>query len=137
MIARRKLVCGFLALSLAFAVTGRAAGSESKDKKDEGSTRFIEVPILTVNILRSNYSRGKVEISLGLDVPNPDLFERAQESLPRLRAAYVQTLLTYMYDLAPGTPPDIGRLTLALQRATDKALGRAGARVLLGSVVVS
>ena len=118
-------------------MTGSAAGSESKDKKDEGSTRFIEVPILTVNILRSNYSRGKVEISLGLDVPNPDLFQRAQESLPRLRAAYVQTLLTYMYDLAPGTPPDIGRLTLALQRATDKALGRAGARVLLGSVVVS
>jgi len=38
--------------------------------------------------------------------------------------------------MSPGSPPDISFLTLALQRQTDQVLGRPGARVLLGGIMV-
>jgi hypothetical protein len=38
--------------------------------------------------------------------------------------------------LLPGAPPDLERLIVQLQTATNQTLGRPGARVLLGTVMI-
>lgn len=136
---RRHLVIGLLSVFVVAlgAAPAAMAKDESKSKGVETTTTLIEMDALTVNIFRSNYSRGKVEVMINLDVPNPDLRQRTVESIPRLRAAYVPVLTGTMYDLPQRTPPNIEALANALQRATDKVLGRPGVRVLLGSVVVN
>ena len=55
--------------------------------------------------------------------------------MPRLHAAYLQTVLTYAAGLTPGTPPNPLLIAQSLQRQTDLVLGRPGARLLLGAVV--
>lgn len=136
---RRHLVLGLLSgfVVALGAAPPAMAKSESKSEGVESSLTLVELEALTVNIFRSNYGRGKVEVIMGLDVPNANLRERVVESMPRLRAAYVQTLTGMMYDLPPRTPPNIDALAAALQRSTDKVIGRPGAKVLLGSVVVN
>jgi flagellar basal body-associated protein FliL len=129
------LVSGVLAVLSA--APAAMAKSEAKEEGVESSSSLIEIEPLTINVFRSNYSRGKVEVIINLDVPNPALRDRVVESIPRLRAAYVQTLTGHMYDLPPRTPPNIDALAAALQRSTDKVIGRPGAKVLLGSVVVN
>ena len=136
---RRQICIGLMsALAATFNAAPLAmAKAQDKAKGVETTTTVIEMEALTVNIFRSNYGRGKVEVIMSLDVPNASLRERTLQSMPRLRAAYVQTLTRIMYDLPPRTPPNIGALSAAMQRATDQVLGRPGAKVLLGSVVVS
>jgi flagellar basal body-associated protein FliL len=136
---RRQLCIGLLSVLAATLNAAPAAVAKAQDKGKgvETTTTVIEMEALTVNIFRSNYGRGKVEVIMSLDVPNSSLRERALQSMPRLRAAYVQTLTRIMYDLPPRTPPNIGMLSESLQQATNQVLGRPGAKVLLGSVVVN
>ena len=58
-------------------------------------------------------------------------------SMPLLRAAYSEVLRTYATGLATGAVPNADYLARELQRQTDMALGRPGARVLLGSILVN
>jgi len=136
---RRLVLIGFLFVCATVLSAGppALAKSEANDEGVESSVTLVELDALTVNIFRSNYSRGKVEVILSLDVPDANLRRRAVESVPRLRAAYAQTLTRIMYDLPARTPPNIDALSTALQRATNQALGRPGAKLLLGSVVVN
>ncbi len=136
---RRQLCIGLLSVLAATlnAAPAAVAKSQDKGKEVETTTTVIAMEALTVNIFRSNYGRGKVEVIMSLDVPNFSLRERALQSMPRLRAAYVQTLTRTVYDLPPRTPPNIGMLSESLQHATNQVLGRPGAKVLLGSVVVN
>jgi hypothetical protein len=76
-------------------------------------------------------------VEVGLDVPDGALRSRAEASMPRIRAAYVQTVMTYAAGLPPGAPPNADFLARALQRATDQTLGRPGARLLLGAILVN
>lgn len=139
MYLRRLLAIGALPAIVATlsAASPAMAKSEDKDTSIESVTTFIEMEALTVNIFRSNYNRGKVEIIINLDIPDQNVRTRAAETMPRLRAAYVQVLTSLLYDLPPRTPPNIEELDAALQRTTDKVLGRRGAKVLLGSVVIN
>ena len=58
------------------------------------------------------------------------------QSAPRLRAAYAQVVQQSAAVLLPGAPPDIERLVAQLQTATNTVMGRAGARLLIGTVMV-
>ena len=136
----RRQICIGLMSALAATLTAApsaVAKAQDKGKGVESTTTVIKMEALTVNIFRSNYGRGKVEVIMSLDVPNSSLRERAIQSMPRLRAAHVQALTRIVYDLPTRTPPNIGALSAALQQATDQVLGRPGAKVLLGSVVVN
>ena len=70
-----------------------------------------------------------------MDVPDAALRTRAQQSAPRLRAAYNTVAQRFGAGLRPGAVPDIDRLAADLQTATNATLGRPGARVLLGTVM--
>jgi hypothetical protein len=126
----------FLALASLAAVpaVARAAGGE---KKKSGGGAYVPVPTLLGTTLRGGGKRGVLSVDCGLNVPDPALRERAEQSIPRLRAAYVQTMQSYAAGLSIGALPSADYIGQALQRQTDLILGRPGARVLLGAIIVN
>jgi len=70
-------------------------------------------------------------------VPDAKLRDRVELVLPRIRAAFVQSVQVYAGGLPDRAPPNPQFLTRTLQHATDQTLGRPGARVLLGAVIVN
>jgi hypothetical protein len=129
-----------LALASAFALAAsaaRAAERADKGKKKAGGVSYIPVQTLTGATFKSGGRRGVLTVECGLDVPDGALRARAEASLPRLRAAYVQTVMTYAAGLPPGAPPNADFLAREMQQETDALLGRPGARLLLGAILVN
>ena len=56
---------------------------------------------------------------------------------PLLRDAYLREMLTYAPTLAAGQPPSPDVIGAMLQRATDRTLGRPGAKLLLGAILIN
>jgi hypothetical protein len=140
MSSRRAIVTALAALSLAGAFASAGAGSamaEAAQKKKGGGLSYIQLDSLTATIVRTNGRRGTITVDLGMDVPDNGLHQRAVLSAPRLRAGYVQWLVNYAAGLAPGQPPDADYMSLNFQRATDQALGKPGAKVLLGAILLN
>jgi hypothetical protein len=123
-----------LALIAACALPGLARAEE---KKRAGGANYIPINTLTGTTNRSGGRRGVLTVDCGLDVPDEKLRERAGLSLPRLRAAYVQVVQTYAAGLPANTPPSPDFIGRELQRQTDLVLGRPGARLLLGAILVN
>ncbi|HYC74996.1 Tat pathway signal protein [Brevundimonas sp.] len=97
---------------------------------------YLRLPTITANVMRSGGRRGVMTVETGLDTPDAALRERVAQSAPRLRAAYAAVVQTAANSLLPGAPPDVERLVAQLQAATDRTLGRRGARLLIGTVMV-
>jgi flagellar basal body-associated protein FliL len=97
---------------------------------------YMRLPTVTANVMRSGGRRGVMTVETGLDTPNAALRTRVAQSAPRLRAAYAAVVQQSANALLPGAPPDIERLVAQLQAATDRTLGRPGARLLIGTVMV-
>jgi len=76
-------------------------------------------------------------VECGLDVPDAALRARTELILPRLRAAYVQQVQIYAGGLPSGAPPNSDYSARNLQRVTDQVLGKPGARVLMGAVLIN
>ena len=97
---------------------------------------YMRLPTITANVMRSGGRRGVMTVETGLDTPDAALRTRVAQSAPRLRAAYAAVVQQAANGLLPGAPPDVERLVAQLQAATDRTLGRAGARLLIGTVMV-
>ncbi len=126
-------------LGLAAVVTPALVPAVAKASAPSGggaaADTYFRLPIVTASILHANGRRGVLSIETGLDVPDAALRTRAQQSAPRLRAAFNTVAQRFANGLRPGMPPDIDQLASALQTAANDALGRSGARVLLGTVM--
>ncbi|WAC59968.1 Tat pathway signal protein [Brevundimonas sp. SL130] len=125
---------------LGLALVATAAASTSAHASSSGAAApsadtYFRLPIITASIMRANGGRGVFSVETGVDVPDATLRTRAQQSAPRLRAAYAIVAQRFANGLRPGAVPDLDRLTAELQAATNATLGRAGARVLLGTVL--
>lgn len=79
---------------------------------------------------------GVMTVETGVDTPDAALRTRVAQSAPRLRAAYNAVLQQAAAQMLPGAPPDLERLVAQLQAATNQAVGRPGARLLIGTVMV-
>jgi hypothetical protein len=132
---RRRSLLVLLAAAAA-APPALAVGAEDKKKKAGGAS-YLPIDTLTATTNRPGGRRGVLTVECGLDVPDAGLRARAQASMPRLRAAYVQTVQIYAAGLPAGAAPNADFLAMALQRQTDAALGRPGARLLLGAILVN
>jgi hypothetical protein len=131
---RRRL----LALIAALAVASPAAwASEEASKKKSGGASYLPLAALTGATNKSGGRRGVLTVECALDVQDTALRQRADASLPRLRAAYLQTVLAYAAGLPAGAAPNVDFIGASLQRQTDQILGRPGARLLLGTVLVN
>jgi hypothetical protein len=130
----RRLIPLLMVLPLVLGPTaGHAADSA---KKKGGGLSYIQFPTLTATIFHGDGSRGVLTIESGVDVSDAGLRARAQASQPRLSAAYLMVLQAYASGLAPTAPPDADYIARTLQRETDRVLGRPGARLLLGSIMI-
>ncbi|MDR3510284.1 MAG: hypothetical protein P4L73_01500 [Caulobacteraceae bacterium] len=137
MLARRKLCALILALPVTAGPAAGFAEAASEPKKKGGGISYIQFQTLTATIFRATGQRGVLTVEAGIDVPDPALRARASLSVPRLRAAYIQVLESYAGGLPPGAPPDADYISRALQAQTDRVLGRPGAGLLLGSMLIN
>ena len=124
---------------LVFTANGAlAAHGAEGEKKKGGGLSYIQFPALTASITRATGGRGVLTVELGLDVPGDNnLHDRALASEPRLRDAYVRFLQIYASGLVPASPPNPDAIGEALQRSTDQVLGKPGAKLLLGTILVN
>ena len=130
----RRLILG---LALTALLAPAAVLAQGAEKKKGGGITYIQFQTLTATIIKTDGRRGVFTVDAGVDVPDAALRARVGLLLPRLRAAYVQVLQTYAYSLDPGAPPDPDYLSMTLQRETDRVLGRPGAKLLLGAMLVN
>lgn len=112
----------------------RTAAGPTGDAPASAATYF-RLPTATGTVVRGDGRRGVMSVELGLDVADAALRTRAQQSQPRLAAAYAAVIQTTARNLLPASVPDVEQLSRALQTETDRVLGRAGARLLLGTVM--
>jgi len=129
---RRLIVASLLALAPGFALA-----QEAERHKKGGGPSFIELPPLSATILRPDGHRGVMTVDVGIDAPDPALHARAAQSTPLLVAAFAEVVRNYAAGLPPMGVPNADYLSLRLQRATDMTLGRPGARLLLGNMLVN
>ena len=128
-----------LALPLLFAAVLAAtpASAGGGGKKKGGGVSYLQLPPLTAVVARPGGRRGVMTVETGVDVKDPALHERAAASLPRLRAAYVAAVQSHAHGLPAGAAPNADRLSAQLQGETDRVLGRPGAKLLLGTILVN
>ena len=76
-------------------------------------------------------------IGIGLDVPDPELRAEVTRTMPVLRDAYVRNMMNFSTtSVHPWEQPDVEVIAARLQRVTDRALHRKGAKVLLAQVAL-
>lgn len=131
----RRALLGLAAPVIALAATASPARASSGGGSTTSQETYVRLPMVTATILRPDGSRGVLSVETGVDVPDAALRTRAQQSLPRLRAAYNIAAQRTANGLRGGTAPDVAMLSRDLQAATNSVLGRAGATVLLGTVM--
>lgn len=125
------------ALALLPAVGGGAGAAVAAEKKKGGGGSFIQIKAISATIMRRDGSRGVISVECGLDVADEGLRIHAQISNPRLRAAFAEFVQGYVGGLPNATLPDADYMSRELQRATDRVLGRRGAKLLLGTILVN
>lgn len=129
---RRHLI-GLTLSGLAWA----SAAHASPEKSGGGKGGYLSLPTATATVLRRDGRRGVMTVETGLDIADGALMERARLSQPRLSAAYNEIVRIAAERLLPDAPPNVEWLVVALQHATDAILGKPGAKLLLGTVMVA
>jgi hypothetical protein len=127
------------AACMVLAMPGLALANEGgkEDAKKGGGSTFVQVQTLTATVNRMGGKRGVLTVDLGLDIPDKALRERAVLSTPRLRAAYVQALTMYAASLPAARAPNADYIAAQLQNQTDAMLGRLGAKLLVGTILIN
>ncbi len=139
---QKRLMNRHLTLILLIALTAwmplaSAEAASGAEKKKGGGLSFLQIKTLTASVVRPNGSRGVMTMETGLDIADDGLRARAEASVPRLRAAYTQALQMYVTGLPAAMAPDADFLSQKLQRETDKILGKPGAKLLIGTIMVN
>jgi hypothetical protein len=127
---------GLFVAALALAAAPALAAAADEHKKGGGES-FIQLTTLAANVTRPNGRRGVMTVEVGIDVPDAGLRARANQSTPLLISAYGDMLRTYAAGLSPGSLPDPDYIQRQLQTLTDRTLGKPGAKLLLGTVLVN
>ncbi len=129
----RNILAPIWALTVAVLLFTAAPAWAEGDKKSS----FLEITGLGASVMRPYGGHGVMTVEAGLDVPDAKLRGYADQMLPVLQDAYAQALQAYAGALRPGALPDADYIALRLQAATDRVLGRPGARLLLGGIMVN
>lgn len=128
---------------LTLSLIAAAAPSVALATPSEGGGAVSDETYVTIDGLEASIShgrgrgRGVISVQVGIDVPDAALRERATQAAPRIRAACNQVLRAFGAALLPRRAPDADHLARELQAAVDAALGRQGARLLMGSIITT
>ncbi len=131
----RRALFALAPAALGLLATEAVAGGPSGGGSASAAT-FVRFPTITGTSARPGGRRGVMTVETGVDVPDAALRLRAEQSAPRLREAFNAVVQRNASLLLPGAPPNIDVLSRELQAATDRVLGRTGAKLLLGTVMV-
>lgn len=134
---RRALALSVLPLLAAASLAAPPAFANSAKAEKAAPPTYFALQPLTATAMRRDGRRGVLIVEAGIQAPDPALMERAQQSEPRLRAAFAQVLMSYASGMPRGAAPDLTYLGGKMQDAADKVLGRKGSKVLLGSAMVN
>lgn len=131
----RRLALAALALMVP-AAAPTVAGAREGDKKKGGGASFIQLPTLAATVNLRPGQRGVMTVEAGIDAAGA-LHDLATASQPRLRAACLDILRIYAGGMPTGSVPNADYLAQAMQRQVDSVLGRKGARLLLGTILIT
>jgi hypothetical protein len=120
------------ALVLLAASAAHAQGQSQAPKQS-----YLQLQTLAVSTVRTSGRHGVLTVEVGVDAPDPALRDRVSLYTPLLRSAFISALEPYGLGLPAGAPPNADYISMTLQRETDRVLGRRGAKLLLGSVLVN
>jgi flagellar basal body-associated protein FliL len=110
---------------------------KAPEHKTTQSKSYIMVDPIYTTIVADNHVAGMLMIGAGLDVPNVQLREEVNRSLPVLRDAYIRNLMTFTANVVrTDSQPDVEMIADRLQAVTDRALKKKGAKVLLAQVAI-
>ena len=130
---RRQLLASLFLL----AAVGATPALANEGKKAEKPVTYFQLDPINAVVLRRDGRRGVMTVEAGIAAKDPKLMARAQASTPRLRAAFSQVLMVYAAGLRGGIAPDMDHVGRELQKACDQVLGQPGAKVLMGSALLS
>ncbi len=133
---RRALL--FMGLSTAaLALPGAGAHANAPEKKKGGGLNYTQFPMISVFTRASGSRHGTMSVEVGIFAEDPKLTEMVKLYRPRLQDAYVTKLQGYASNLNAASLVDTDYIAAQLQIVTDQILGRKGARVLLGSILLN
>lgn len=122
------------ALALLPAVASANGGGE---KKKGGGATFLQIKAIVATIIHRDGSRGVITVECGVDVADERLRALADQSQPRLRAAYAAFVQAYAGGLPAAGVPDADYISREMQQITDSVLRKKGAKLLLGTILVN
>jgi hypothetical protein len=128
---RRLLTCLIVAQAVLSCGAARAETIAS------GKQSYVQLQTLALSTVRATGRRGVLTVEVGVDARDPALRDKVDLYTPLLRSAYISALQPYGLGLPPDRLPSADYISLTLQRETDRVLGRRGAKVLLGSILVN
>ncbi|HZZ70121.1 MAG TPA: hypothetical protein VFE18_18260 [Phenylobacterium sp.] len=133
---RRRDLIACLAVAGTAVLAAPALAADEKKKKSGGED-YLPIDPITGTTNKAGGRRGVLSVDCGLQIEDAKLREYADQSMPRLRAAYVQVIQVYAAGLPSGSEPNVDFIVQALQRQTDLILKRPGAKLLVGAVVAN
>ncbi|PZO06711.1 MAG: Tat pathway signal protein [Alphaproteobacteria bacterium] len=132
----RRALFALAPAALGLIATSARAGGPSGGGGGASANTYLRYPTITATSAQPGGRRGIMTVETGVDVPDEALRLRAEQSAPRLRAAYAVVVQRNASQLLPGAPPNVDQLSRELQVVTDRVLGRTGAKLLLGTVMM-
>jgi len=125
-----------LAVLMCLATVTAASGAMPEHKLTQ-SESYIMLEPMYATVMDSGKPSGLLMVAIGLDIPDAWLRGQAEHALPILRDDYVRSLMNYAAAVVrPDRQPDVVAIAARLQRVTDRALQKPGARVLLAEVAL-
>jgi flagellar basal body-associated protein FliL len=127
-----------LAAAVIAALPARADDDTKKpEHKITQSKSFIMVEPFYTTIYDAGRPSGMLMVAIGLDIPDAMLRADADRSMPLLRDYYLRSLSSFATNsVRPWAQPNVTAIGARLQRVTDRALHRPGAKVLLAEVAM-
>ena len=126
-----------LSFTLATGALAATHSSAEEAKKKGGGVGFTQFPMLTVFTQVSSNRHGTMSVDMGLYASDAKLSSQVKLYQPRLQDAYISKLQAYAADLNARSMVNTDYISGQLQQVTDQILGRTGAKVLLGSVLMN
>ena len=127
----------FLALTSVAALGADQDEQKKPEHKTSQSKSYLSLEPIYTTIVGDDHAQGMLMVGIGLDVPDAALREVADRSMPVLRDAYVRNLMAFTATaVRTDAQPDVSLIADRLQKITDRALGKKGAKVLLAQVAI-
>lgn len=124
-----------LLVATMIAGAARASGTShpaaASEAEADGVT-FLELPSISVSVIRDARVRGIFSVSMGLEVDSLDIRLRVRKMRPRLSHEYHRVMAYFAASrLKMGKVIDMSLLERMFQNATDRVLGADQARVMV------